>query len=57
MENNELRKVYKLNTLEIAKHHREFCEGEDCNISLIILMQMAENLGVSFTEKEKELFI
>lgn len=50
-------KAYKRNTLELAKHHRKYCEGESCGISLILLRMMAEKCGVIFSEEEKELFI
>lgn len=51
-----MKESYKLNTLELAKHHRKNCEGEDCNISLNVLRMMAEECGVKFTDKEKEEF-
>lgn len=47
----------KLNTLWLAAHHRKTCDGESCNISLIVLMQMAEKAGITFTEDEKLNFI
>ncbi len=52
-----MKKAYKLNTLELAKHHRKHCDGEDCNISLNVLRMMAEECGVKFTEEEKEVFL
>ena len=52
-----MNRTYKLNTLELAKHHRKFCKGKDCNISLTILRMMAEECGVVFTDKEREEFI
>lgn len=49
--------VYKWNTIQLAKHHRKFCDGRDCNISLIVLMEMAEKAGIKFTKRERRLFI
>ena len=49
--------VYKQLALSLAKHHRKYCEGEKCNISLIILKQMAEDCGVEFTDEEFKEFI
>lgn len=49
--------AYKKNTIWIAKHHRKYCEGENCNISLYLLLEMAEKAGCKFTKKEKLLFI
>ena len=49
--------VYKLNAIELAKHHRKNCDGHDCVISLFILKEMAEKLGVKFTKEESEVFI
>ena len=53
----ELAKHHKLNTIELAKHHKEHCEGEECMVSLLVLRFMAEQCGVEFTAEEKELFI
>ncbi len=50
-------KSYKLNTLELAKHHRKNCEGEGCVISLNVLRMMAEQCGVVFNDEEKEEFV
>ncbi len=47
---------YKLNTLELAKHHKRFCAEEDCVISLNVLRMMAEQCGVKFTEEEAGVF-
>ena len=52
-----MKKVYKFTALKLAKHHRKYCEGEKCNISLIVLKEMAEKCGVKFTEKEFKEFI
>lgn len=52
-----MKKAYKLNTLELAKHHRKHCEGEECSISLNVLRMMAEECGVKFTKKETEEFL
>lgn len=49
--------ILKFNLIELVKHHRRFCEGKKCNISLYLLLEMAEELGLEFTDKEKELFI
>ena len=54
---NKKMKVYKFNTLELARDHRKFCKGEKCNISLNILRMMAEGSGVKFTYKEMEEFL
>ena len=48
-----MNKAYKLNTLELAKHHRKHCEGESCVISLNVLRMMAEQCGVVFSDEEK----
>jgi hypothetical protein len=55
--NRGIEDVYKFNIMELAKHHRKYCEGEDCVISLYLLREMTERLGIVFTEKEKELFL
>jgi hypothetical protein len=49
--------VHKINLIELAKHHRKYCEGENCNISLYLLLEMAERAGIKFTPEERKLFI
>ena len=49
--------IFKRNTIALAKHHKKHCDGENCNISLMILRHMAQDAGVKFTEKQLELFI
>lgn len=49
--------TFKINVFNMVKHHKKYCEGEDCCISLLSLRMMAENAGVKFTKKELELFI
>lgn len=50
-------RIFKINTVELAIQHRESCIGEHCCISLLMLREMAECVGVVFDEKEKRLFI
>ena len=49
--------AHKINVLELAKHHRKYCEGENCVISLMLLKELAESYGIKFTEEEFKLFI
>jgi hypothetical protein len=57
MKLKKIEDAYKFNVINLAKHHRRNCEGEDCVISLYLLREMAEKLGIVFTDKEKELFL
>lgn len=52
-----LKGVMKKNITALAKHHKRTCDGEHCNISLLLLKLMAERAGITFTEKQKETFI
>lgn len=52
----EIRDAYKLNIIELVKHHRKTCEGETCNISLNMVLQMLKLAGYKFTEEEERLF-
>lgn len=52
-----MNKAYKLNALELARHHRKNCDGESCVISLAVLRMMAEQCGVKFNEDELMEFI
>jgi hypothetical protein len=57
MKLKKIEDAYKFNVINLAKHHRKFCEGENCVISLYLLREMAEKLGIKFSDKEKELFL
>ena len=57
MKLDKIEDIYKFNVIQLAKHHRKYCEGENCVISLYLLREMAGKLGIKFTEKEKELFL
>lgn len=56
MDKNE-QQVYKKNTLWLARQHKADCCGEKCNISLLVLMEIAQKAGVKFTKKEMEVFL
>lgn len=49
--------IHKTNLIELANHHRKYCEGENCNISLFLLLEMAERAGLEFTPEERKSFI
>jgi len=49
-------KAYKINVIALAKYHKKYCKESDCNVSLILLRQMSEELGIRFTKKETEVF-
>jgi hypothetical protein len=51
------KKAYRINAINLARHHRKHCEGENCNISLILLMEMAKESGVKFTDEEIKEFL
>lgn len=46
----------KFNLLEMVKDHRAK-ETADCNVSLMLIRELAERAGLTFTKEEKELFI
>lgn len=49
--------ILKANVLRIAADHRDKCSGEDCNISLSLLREVAEKAGLRFTYDETRLFL
>jgi hypothetical protein len=57
MKLKKIEDAYKFNVIQLAKHHKKYCEGENCVISLYLLREMAEKLGIKFSEKEKRLFL
>lgn len=49
--------AYKINLINIVTHHKKHCKEENCNISLLLLLDMALKSGITFTEDEKRLFV
>ncbi len=57
MESTPLLKSLKENLIRVAKHHKEYCIGAECNISLYQLLQVAVLAELKFSDKEKSLFL
>ena len=57
MELTPLLKSMKDNIIRIAKHHKEYCAGAVCDISLHQLLQVAILAELKFTDEEKKLFL
>jgi len=51
-----LREAYKINLINLVRHHKEHCSG-DCNISLLTIKMMMLDAGYRFTKEETALFI
>ena len=43
--------------IKIARHHRKYCEGETCDISLYYLRRALSQLGIGLTVDEGREFI
>ncbi len=55
---NAKQKAYRMNVMNLVKHHRKNCECEiDCGVSLLLLKQMAEEVGVDFTRTQLNKFL
>jgi len=57
METITEKQAVKENAIRLAKHHREHCEGPDCNISLYLLRRALDMAGIKLTDDEKEIFM
>jgi len=56
----EIKEAYKMNLIELVKHHRNTCDetcGENCNVSLALIWKMMQDAGYTFTKEERGLFI
>ena len=49
--------AYKMNILALVKSHKKDCAIEDCTVSLLLVREMCEKFGITFTKEEKELFL
>ena len=49
--------VLKDNLVKLVKHHKKYCEGEDCDISLYLLLMLAKKAGLFLTTAEQKEFI
>ena len=47
----------KENAINLIKHHKKYCEGVECNISLGLIRKLLERAGIKLTEEEKSLFV
>jgi len=45
------------NAINIAKHHKKYCEGQSCNISLFLLRRLLDVAEIKLTEEEKKEFM
>jgi len=45
-------KILKDNIIKLAKHHKANCNRENCEISLLSLLTVAERAGIKFTTEE-----
>lgn len=52
-----LMEAYKTNIVNLAVHHHKTCTTGECGISLFLLREMCEKVGMTFTDEEKEIFI
>ncbi len=52
-----LQEIYKNNVIQLAEDHKINCNHSNCNISLILLLEMAKKTGIKFTDEEIEIFI
>jgi len=52
-----LEKFYKQNVIQLARDHKRVCNHSDCNVSLILLLEMAQKVGIKFTDEEIKIFI
>ena len=50
-------KMWKMNTIRLVNRHKLDCHRVECNISLFLLVEMAEKAGVEFTKEEREVCI
>ena len=52
-----LEKVYKQNIIQLAQDHKRVCNHSNCNVSLLLLLEMAEKVGIKFTNEEIKIFV
>jgi hypothetical protein len=51
------KQLIKENALLLAEHHKKYCEGEKCNISLYLLRRALDLAGIELDDKEKRKFM
>ena len=49
--------AYKQNVIELVVGHKKHCNHSDCNVSLILLLEMAQKVGIKFNDEEMKIFI
>jgi len=61
----KMRIAFKRNLLNLVRKHREVCldedddriDGEECNVSLGVLLQYLQSEGMEFSDQERKLFL
>ena len=46
-----LKKFYKQNVIQLAVDHKKVCNHSDCNVSLIMLLEMSKKVGIKCKRK------
>jgi hypothetical protein len=49
--------IGKQSLIKLVAEHKKKCKKQSCDIHLIPIWVWLENLGVKFTEEEKEMFV
>jgi len=49
--------ILRENAINLAKHHKKYCEGEDCSVSLYLLRFLLRGkFEINLTEEEEKIF-
>jgi len=48
--------LLKRNAINLVRHHRRYCEGEKCNISLLLIADLLREAGIKLTKKQLKEF-
>lgn len=50
--------VLRENTIKIAHHHKKYCDGKNCDISLALLRELLKGkYKIELIKEEEEIFI
>lgn len=49
--------ILKMNLINLVENHKKFCDGDECPVMLMLILQVGEAAGLEFTEEEKRRFM
>jgi hypothetical protein len=54
---DERRNIIRINAIRLVEHHKQHCDGADCNISISCIGELLTLAGIPLTDAEYSNFL